>query len=537
MIFTKDRLLNALERIRQFSTGTYTYDANGNTTYDPANQISTVYNYLNLPSKFTKDNGATQEVVYDATGRKWQVREFLGNGDTLSRKSYIGSFEFERNTLQRAFHPTGFIQNLGAEINSSGQANGNLEGGKIISTQKLKSGIKSEYIADQSISLLPGFESDPVFHAEIKPKSGYQWNYILRDHLGNTRVVFADKNKDGLIRQDRSEALNEVLSLSNYSPFGLELGGSHQNLKQQFEYKFNGKQENGFSGLTDFGGRYLDRHLGVWAQVDPLAEKLPFSSPYAYALNNPLKYIDPDGRLPIIPWLLKAGAGAAADMMAQASMDYLFNSNTKSWGQAFDNVNYYQVARSGAEGLIPWRTPGGKIGKAAGTAIADVLFNAANNPGGYTSAQAGTDFATAFIGDLAGGGFGQLLNKYGSKSIINGLMDKMGYNATQIRKITGGFDGDAVRKWYKSTVDGIDINVSPTEANARNIVGQRNLFKQQARDLMFDQKAANNLPAIESYDYYYNKSYNKGLRGDALYQDIINGGKKTNANYNKKYGE
>jgi RHS repeat-associated protein len=282
------------------------YDSNGNTTYDPANQISTVYNYLNLPSKFTKDNGATQEVVYDATGRKWQVREFLGNGDTLSRKSYIGSFEFERNSLQRAFHPTGFIQNLGAEINSSGQANGNLEGGKIISTQKLKSGVKSEYIADQSISLLPGFESDPVFHAEIKPKSGYQWNYILRDHLGNTRVVFADKNKDGLIRQDRSEALNEVLSLSNYSPFGLELGGSHQNLKQQFEYKFNGKQENGFTGLTDFGGRYLDKHLGVWGQVDPKSERFFNQSTRNFTFNNPIRFIDPDGRAPFDIILLGA---------------------------------------------------------------------------------------------------------------------------------------------------------------------------------------------------------------------------------------
>ena len=41
----------------------------------------------------------------------------------------------------------------------------------------------------------------------------------------------------------------------------------------------------------------------------------------------------------------------------------------------------------------------------------------------------------------------------------------------------------------------------------------------------------------ESYDFYYNKSYKKGLRGEALYQDIINGGKKTNATYNKQYGE
>jgi len=264
---------------------------------------------------------------------------------------------------------------------------------------------------------------------------------------------------------------------------------------------------------------------------------MPAWSPYTYTFNNPVLYTDPDGRIPIIPWLLKAGAGAGADMLAQASMSYLFDSNVNSWGQAFDNVNYYQVARSGAEGLIPWRTPGGRVGRAAGTAVGDVLVNAMNDPSGYTSEQAGLDFATGFIGDLAGGGFGQILNKYGSKAVINGLMDKMGYSATQIRKMTGGFDGDAVRKWYKSNVDAMNINVSPTEANARNIVGQRNSFKQQARNLMSDQKAAGNLRAIQNYDYYYNKSYNKGLRGDALYQDIINGGKKTNASYNKKFGE
>lgn len=113
-----------------------------------------------------------------------------------------------------------------------------------------------------------------------------------------------------------------------------------------------------------------DAQIGRWSVVDPFAHKMPSMPPYAYCANNSVLLVDPDGRLPIIPWLLKPGAGA--DMMAQASMDYLFIPNTKNWGQAFDNVNWWQVIRSGVEGFIPWRTPGGKIGRAAGTAIVDV---------------------------------------------------------------------------------------------------------------------------------------------------------------------
>ena len=255
--------------------------------------------------------------------------------------------------MQRAFHPTGFIQNLGAEINSSGQANGNLEGGKIISTQKLKSGVKSEYIADQSIILLPGFESDPVFHAEIKPKSGYQWNYILRDHLGNTRVVFADKNQDRLIRQDSLEALNEVLSLSNYSPFGLELGGSHQNLKQQFEYKFNGKQENGFSGLIDFGGRWFDKYLGRWNTIDPKAEKMVSWSPFSAFFNNPIRFTDPDGQEPT--------PAEAARMAAHVYGDKKDNILTGGWRVSQTNFGIRLTDKTSLKSLVYERVVDGKV--------------------------------------------------------------------------------------------------------------------------------------------------------------------------------
>lgn len=45
-----------------------------------------------------------------------------------------------------------------------------------------------------------------------------------------------------------------------------------------------------------FAGRYYDAAIGRFLTVDPLANKYPSFSPYNYTLNNPLNYIDPDGK-------------------------------------------------------------------------------------------------------------------------------------------------------------------------------------------------------------------------------------------------
>ena len=63
-------------------------------------------------------------------------------------------------------------------------------------------------------------------------------------------------------------------------------------------YKFSGKELDEEYGLDYyyFGARYYDPSIGRWLAPDPLAEKYPHLSPYSYAANNPLKFIDPDGR-------------------------------------------------------------------------------------------------------------------------------------------------------------------------------------------------------------------------------------------------
>ena len=163
--------------------------------------------------------------------------------------------------------------------------------------------------------------------------------------------------------------------------------------------------------MMSFEFRNYDARLGKWWSVDTKYDQIPSISPYSYALNNPIVYIDKDGELPILPLLLKAGASGATDMLVQATFSYFFEPGVETVGQAFEKVNWLQVGRSAAEGLIPWKTPGGKFGKAGATAVGDVLVNAIHRGSDYSMEEALMDFAIGFIGDLAGGGLGEILPK------------------------------------------------------------------------------------------------------------------------------
>ena len=60
---------------------------------------------------------------------------------------------------------------------------------------------------------------------------------------------------------------------------------------------FTGKERDEETGYGYFGARYMDHELmTMWLSVDPMSDKYPSISPYAYCAWNPVKLVDPDGR-------------------------------------------------------------------------------------------------------------------------------------------------------------------------------------------------------------------------------------------------
>jgi YD repeat protein len=128
------------------------------------------------------------------------------------------------------------------------------------------------------------------------------------DHLGSSSYI---TNLDG-----------EVSQHIEYVPFG-EVFIEERNNTWNTPYLFNAKEFDEETGMYYYGARYYEPRLSLWMSVDPLEEKYYNSSSYAYCNNNPIRFIDPDGR----KLLFASGTTEAFKQKFRVAIMYLHEHN------------------------------------------------------------------------------------------------------------------------------------------------------------------------------------------------------------------
>ncbi|WP_276379199.1 DUF6443 domain-containing protein [Flavobacterium sp. H4147] len=282
--------------INNYYDETLTYDKNGNIMTlvrngDAASirQIDNlVYSYGsgNSLNQLTKvaDNAGTYKAggFVDSAANTADDYSYDANGNmTKDNNKNITSITYNHLNLPAkiTFATTGNIVYL---YNAAGQ-----KVQKIVTVTSPASVTTTDYLGGYQYdnSSLKFF---PTAEGYVEPVSGaYKYIYQYKDHLGNVRVSY-----------DKTLAIKEE---SNFYPFGLKQEG-YNTVKTGVEnkYKYNGKELQDELGLNfyDYGARFYDPALGRWMNIDPLAEKMRRHSPYNYAFDNPLYFVDPDGMAP-----------------------------------------------------------------------------------------------------------------------------------------------------------------------------------------------------------------------------------------------
>jgi RHS repeat-associated protein len=182
--------------------------------------------------------------LYDAGGNKLR-KTVVNNGVVQYVQNYVGGIEYRNNILESIFHSEGRITTIGSAL---------------------------------------------------------KYEYALKDHLGNTRVMFSDRNNNGQVDVDTempNSIYNDMTQENHYYAFGMNMEGVWLNNTSLVDnrYQYNGKELNEDFGLNwnDYGARFYDAAIGRWNVVDPLAEKYYSWSAYNYVKNNPTNYTDPNG--------------------------------------------------------------------------------------------------------------------------------------------------------------------------------------------------------------------------------------------------
>ena len=125
-------------------------------------------------------------------------------------------------------------------------------------------------------------------------QKGYVYIWVSNESNENKNTYFDDLKV--------THTKGSILQEDHYYPFGMTIASLSNNslLLKPNKFKYNGfeLQEEFDLDWYDYQARYYDPQLGRFMQVDPAADLMRRHSPYNYAFDNPIRFIDPDGMMP-----------------------------------------------------------------------------------------------------------------------------------------------------------------------------------------------------------------------------------------------
>ncbi len=282
-------IYDGLNRLTQGDYGTYsgswgntnTYDLSG-VTYDRNGNIST----MNCKNASGSDK---ENLNYTYTGN--QLNSVSGTYNSITGKTGSFTYDANGNAISDGLRglasvtyydeidlPRQYFKDANNKVDYQYDASGNKWGktattGGTASTMNYYGGFIYQGSTLGKVLTPEGFY-DPVTNL---------YHYYLKDHLGNTRITFHYGGTTAVVDQE-----------AEYYPFGAMFA---QNNLDKNVYLYNGKElNNEFFENYDYGARFYDPVIPHFTSVDPHADKYYNFSPYAYCLDNPLRYIDPNGK-------------------------------------------------------------------------------------------------------------------------------------------------------------------------------------------------------------------------------------------------
>ena len=294
-------------------TNTYGFE------YDKLSRLRNTTNYIGTAT--TPTNSYTERAItYDQNGNIQTLERYAANG-TVPEDSY--QYTYTGNKLTQI---TGTNNNAAiADATYTYDSNGNMTCDGLKNLQITYNILNlPEYISKSGTTVNYSWFADGSKYMVTSAGKGYRYtgSLIYTIDLGKLeiestafaggRINFAEAGAGGTLTQDihyfHTDHLGSVRAITNdngetveqnaYYPFGSRHTFGNTYAQTTNRFKFNGKEEqtSGNLGLLDYGARMYDANIGRWFVQDPLSEKYYSQSPYNYCVNNPVMFVDPDGR-------------------------------------------------------------------------------------------------------------------------------------------------------------------------------------------------------------------------------------------------